>query len=581
MTKRSLALALIAALPMAAEVDFSGEWSPRFYEDQPERVPGPELGDYLGMPLSEAGRMRATTWDASLMTLPEWQCRPHSADYIWRGPSPLWVNRDIDPVTREVTAIHAQWLRSIDRVIYMDGRPRPPESAPHTWAGFSTGKWSGNTLTITTTHLKEGYMRRNGVARSDKATLTEHWMRHGNVFTIVTIVNDPISLTEPFIRSTDYELDVKQLVPPYPCEMVQEIERPRGVVPHVLPGVNPQIAEFPRNHNLSPVATLGGAATMYPEYRDALKSGNLPTTLAPRPMSLETLTKPEPGEIGVQKVRDNLYMLTGGGGNVTLSAAPNGVTLLVDTGTVAMSDKLLAAIRKITPKPIRKIINTHGDPDVVGGNAKLAASGATITGGNVANDLANAAEGAAIVAHENVLNRMTNAKIGFEALPTETYHHDQLKLSELYNGDRVRVISVPNAHSDGDSIVYFHNSDVIVAGDLLSTESYPVIHTDQGGTVNGVIEGLNRILELAIPYFRMEGGTVIIPGKGRQCDSADVAYYRDMVTIVRDRVQDRMKKGQTLAQIKAAGLTKDWDQRYGNPDSFVEAIVTSLTPKKK
>jgi hypothetical protein len=254
-----------------AQTDFTGEWAPRMHEDQPERVPGPELGDYLGLPLSPAGRMRAETWDASLLTLPEWQCRPHSADYIWRGPSQARLWKEVDPVSREITAWHAEWLRSVDRPIYMDGRAHPSPNVAHTWSGFSTAKWDGHILTVTTTHLKEGYIRRNGVARSDLATLIEHFIRHGNRLTVVTIVTDPVYLTEPFIRSTDYELDLSQQIPPYPCGVVEEVERPEGVVPHHLPGTNTQLTEFATRHALPYVTTRGGAKTMYPEYRDELK----------------------------------------------------------------------------------------------------------------------------------------------------------------------------------------------------------------------------------------------------------------------------------------------------------------------
>ncbi|PWU12427.1 MAG: hypothetical protein C5B51_00605 [Terriglobia bacterium] len=265
-------LAAAVSLPAAfAQVDFSGEWAPRFYEDQPERVPGPELGDYLGLPINAAARMRADTWDASLLTLPEWQCRPHSADYIWRGPSNLTISKEIDPVTREITAFHAEWLRSVDRPVYLDNRPHPPEYANHTWAGFTTAKWEGDVLTTHVTHLKEGYVRRNGVPRSDMATLTEHWIRHGDFLTVVTIVNDPVYLTEPFVRSTDYELDLHQHVPPYPCDTVEEVDRPRGVVPHVLPGKNTGINEFPARHGLPAEAARGGAETMYPEYQLKMK----------------------------------------------------------------------------------------------------------------------------------------------------------------------------------------------------------------------------------------------------------------------------------------------------------------------
>jgi hypothetical protein len=265
-----LLLIAILSIPAFAQVDFSGEWAPRFYEDQPERVPGPELGDYLGLPINEAARERADTWAASIQSEPEWQCRPHSADYIWRGPSQLRITKEVDPVTRQITAFHAEWLRSVDNIYYLDGRPHPSANAPHTWGGFATAKWDGDMLTITVTHLKEGYVRRNGVPRSDLATVTEHWMRHGNWLTVVTVVNDPVYLTEPFVRSTDYELDEHQLVEAYPCDIVEEVERGKNVVPHFLPGTNPSLNEFAQVHDLPEEAARGGAATMYPEYRSKL-----------------------------------------------------------------------------------------------------------------------------------------------------------------------------------------------------------------------------------------------------------------------------------------------------------------------
>jgi hypothetical protein len=260
----------LAPAPALAQVDFTGEWAPRFYEDQPERVAGPELGDYLGLPITDAARMRADTWNAAIQTLPEWQCRPHSADYIWRGPSNLHIWKEVDPVTRQITAFHAEWLRSVDNIYYLDGRTHPSENAAHTWGGFATAKWEGNMLTVNVTHLKEGYVRRNGVPRSDLATVTEHWIRHGNWLTVVTIVNDPVYLSEPFIRSTDYELDEHQLVPPYPCDVVEEVDRPKGVVPTFLPGMNPSLQNFATERNLPFETTRGGAETMYPEYRKKL-----------------------------------------------------------------------------------------------------------------------------------------------------------------------------------------------------------------------------------------------------------------------------------------------------------------------
>ncbi len=273
---RVVALAIflvgLTAGPASAQIDFSGEWAPRFWEDQPERVPGPELGDFLGIPISDAARLRAESWDASIQTLPEWQCRPHSADYIWRGPSNLRISKEVDPVSREIVAFHAEWLRSVDRPIYLDGRPHPPADALHTWGGFSTAKWDGDIMTVTGTHLKEGYLRRNGLPRSDRATLTEHWIRNGDFLTVVTIVTDPVYLTEPFIRSTDYELSVTQQIPPYPCSVVQEIDRAKGLVPHYLPGTNPYMTEFAVRHSLPLEATRGGAETMYPDFLQKMKT---------------------------------------------------------------------------------------------------------------------------------------------------------------------------------------------------------------------------------------------------------------------------------------------------------------------
>jgi len=291
------------------------------------------------------------------------------------------------------------------------------------------------------------------------------------------------------------------------------------------------------------------------------------------------------GQVRVLKVRGDVSMIQTPGGNITVLAFPQGVTL-VDTGGADTAGAVLAAIRALSTQPIRYIINTSADPGHAGGNATLGPIGIQVTGGNVAGQVGT--DGAEIIAHENVLERMSarpgnNARppVPASAWPQTTYHVDDLKLSTAYHGDGIQVFYAPAAHTDGDSLVYFRHNDVIATGDVFSTTGYPVIDLERGGSINGVVSALNRILDIAFPEFRLEGGTLVIPGHGRICDSADVAYYRDLVTIVRDRVQDMVTKGMTLEQVQAAGLTRDYDPRYGPGDRFVEAVYKSLSMRKR
>lgn len=293
-----------------------------------------------------------------------------------------------------------------------------------------------------------------------------------------------------------------------------------------------------------------------------------------------------PGDIRVLKVRPNVYMLSGAGGNITVLTFPEGV-LLVDTGSAQMADKVLDTVKQLSEKPIAHIINTSASADHVGGNEKLAASGRRIPQEVVAG------EGPMVVAHENVMTRMSaptgqQAAAPERAWPNETYHLETMKLSaHFHGGEPIELIHEPAAHSDGDSLVWFRRADVISAGDIFMTTTYPIIDVANGGTIDGVIDGLNKILEIAFPDFRSEGGTMIVPGHGRLADMADVGYYRDMVTIIRGRVQDLVKKGQTLEQVKAARLTRDYDGRFGvttgpwTTDMFVEAVYKTLNAKKK
>jgi cyclase len=574
---------VVLSVPAFAQIDLAGEWGQRQHEDGRERGEGPPLGDYLGMPINDAARQRALAWDASIHTLPEWQCRPHPADYGTRGPSNLRIWKEVDTATQQIIAFHTHvsWQEQ-ERTIWMDGRPHPPADAPHTWQGFSTGKWEGNALTVTTTHLKESYLRRNGLPRSDKATMTEHWMRHGNILTLIHVVNDPVYLAEPLVRTTNWESDPSQELEPYPCEVAEEIDRPEGVIPHHLPGTNEFPKELVGKTGLPLDVIMGGPETTYPEFMAKLSGGAFKLAATPSKIVPEPEIQIPQGEIHVQKVRGNVYMLSGAGGNVTVSVGDDGA-FMVDAGLANMTDKLLVEVQKLSKKPIRYIVNTHLHADHTGGNAKLMAAGETIAGGDVARMNTDVREGAYVLSHQNVLNRMikpagNQPAAPFSQLPKDTYFGKRKDM--FFNDEAVQLVHPNKAHTDGDTMVFFRRSDVIATGDVFNANSYPFIDIANGGSIQGEVDALNQIIDLSVPAKKEEGGTMIVPGHGRLCDEADVAYYRDMVTIIRDRVQDLKRKGKTLDQVKAAKLTVDYDPRWGtqqgSSDRFVEAIYNTL-----
>jgi hypothetical protein len=263
------AIWMMVALPVSAfaQIDMNGVWAPIFHEDQPERVPGPEVGDYAGLPINDAARLRADAWDASLLTLPEHQCKPHPSTYGFRGVGNLRLRFDFDDATQRLVKINTQiqWMEQ-KREIWMDGRPHPPEYAPHTWQGFSTGRWDGPVLVVRTTHLKAGWMRRNGLPLSDRATMEERFIRHGDVLTHVYMISDPVYLTEPLVKTNGFRLQLNGEVQPYPCESVDEVIRASGVVPHHLPNTNEGSEQYAKKHHLSPEGVKGGAATALPEF---------------------------------------------------------------------------------------------------------------------------------------------------------------------------------------------------------------------------------------------------------------------------------------------------------------------------
>ena len=318
-------------------------------------------------------------------------------------------------------------------------------------------------------------------------------------------------------------------------------------------------------------------------------------------------------EIRILPLRGNVFLLLGGGSNIVASVGRDGV-VLVDSGSAPAADAVLAAVRELSRqvtssampqqscvglvhcqwwdssrflsttaspparRPIIGIINTSFDPDHMGGNAAIVNAGKAYG--------ARTGEGAWVIAHENATKRIPGrAAAPADGMPTELYFGTDKKLNFI-NGEGVVVWHRPAAHTDGDSVVQFRGSEVLAAGDILNMAQYPVIDIAKGGSVQGIVDSLNWILDIAVVEHMMEGGTMIVPGHGRVTDSADVAYYRDMVTIVRDRVREMMKRGMALPQIQAAKLTRDYDPRFGRnpswtPEMFVEAVYRSLDPKAK
>jgi hypothetical protein len=258
------------------QIDLSGEWAPRIHTDEQDRRGGPELGDYSGLPVNESARMLADTWDASRLSLQEHQCMAHMVAYMSQAPFPFRITMERNPDTQELIAVKIYYqVYEQTQTIWMDGRPHPSPHAKHMNMGFSTGQWNGDILTVTTTHLHQGWLRRNGIAQSSRATLREHWIRHGDMLTHVSILTDPVYLTEPYIRTDNFVLEsTAQGRWLYPCEASKEeiSGHPKGYVPHYLPGENPYLTAFLAKWRMPAEAARGGAETMYPQYRLKLRN---------------------------------------------------------------------------------------------------------------------------------------------------------------------------------------------------------------------------------------------------------------------------------------------------------------------
>jgi len=278
-------------------------------------------------------------------------------------------------------------------------------------------------------------------------------------------------------------------------------------------------------------------------------------------------------------------VIIGAGANIGVQTGEDGI-VVVDAGSAAGAPGVLAAIRRISPKPIRYVIDTGPDLDHVGGNEVLAKAGDKIFGGSFLSDgAANANAGAPVLSAEGALRHL--AKLPAGVWPTEVFHYSRKAM--YLNGEAIEVLHQPAAHTDSDVFAFFRRSDVVVAGDVLDTRQFPVIDVERGGSIQGELAALNRLAELAVPSVPIvtrEAGTIVVPGHGRLCDQYDVVEYRDMVTIVRDRVRDLIKAGRTLAEVKSAQPAKGYMGRYGNAggawttDHFIEAVYRSLAKEK-
>ena len=299
------------------------------------------------------------------------------------------------------------------------------------------------------------------------------------------------------------------------------------------------------------------------------------------------LAAPAPGEVEVLPVQGKVHVIIGAGSNITVHSGDDGV-LMVDTGLSAMTPKVLAALKTITSRPLRYIVNTTEFDEYVGGNSAIADTGEILpfrapdytAGPQGALDITRAS----VISYYTLLHRVAGPagkapRIPEDGWPDNTYSIPQKR---LYFNDEPVIITHITSNTDSNSVVLFRKSDVVSAGGLLDLTTYPVIDVSAGGSIQAIVDGLNRLIDITVPASHAGGGTLVVPGHGRIADHAEVVYYRDMTTIIRDRVEDMVKKGMTLAQVKAARPSRDYDARYGKQtgpwttDMFVEAVYQSL-----
>ena len=616
----------VAVQPVFAQenmpVDLTGTWRWFAHEDWHERAAGPDPGRYWGIPLNDAARMRADAYAEDwIYTSALLQCRPRGPTIQPLGLDPMQIEKIEDPLSRQVVAYRISFEKTGGgTMVWLDGRPRPSEYAAHTWDGFSTGKFRGDMLEITTTHLKESYVSRNGVPSSFRTTVISHvYLEEPYLHWTFTVI-DPDYLTEPLVRSATYVRAPTLRLPPYPCQPVApQAPGEKYKVPHYLPGENPYLTESAVKFRVPIEGIRGGAETIYPEWR-AIGSKLAPpasqytykAVYADASTHIAELADAQPknppayDKVQGLHVSGNIYVIGGAGGNIAASIGGDGI-FLVDSGAGAASDKVLAVIRQLTQvsKPsdagmqsaspfaspwmathsfgepaIRMIINTTGNPDHVGGNVNIRRSPLfKPVGDPIGNNL-----NLQVVAHEMVQRRMIETNAEELLVPTDTYFGDRYNLYRFLNNEAVQLFHMPRGVTDGDSFVWFRRSDVIATGDIYNSDIYPPIDVDKGGSIDGVIEALIKLVDMCATDYMSQGGTMIIPGHGWVSDAADVGYYRDMMIVIRDRIQSMIDRNMSIDQVKAAKPTMDYDPLYGRRTGvtahFVEAVYRSLKEKK-
>jgi glyoxylase-like metal-dependent hydrolase (beta-lactamase superfamily II) len=472
-------------------------------------------------------------------------------------------------------AIRLDGTFGIDRTIWLDGRPHPPPEALHTFEGFSTGQWEGDTLVVETTHMKPGWLRRNGTPTSELATMLEYFTNFDDYLLVTTIVDDPVYFAEPFVRTTEYlptNRPARALGDPfqrndgpvfYKCFPAEETSGSKYAVPHFLPGENDLLDDFSEKYGVPRWAMAAGAPSMYPEFGDLLTSGSNERVVTPPAIIIPRA--PAPDGIRSMHVNGQIWALFGAGANVTVQIGDEGV-LVVDTGMAGMAEELREEIRRLAgDKPIRYVISTHHHSDHTGGNVVLSDE---------------PLQRAAVLAHENVGLHLILDEMEAGNLIMDTFYGDSKEI--YFNGEPIKIIHLPAAHTDGDTMVFFRRSDVISVGGVISSRAFPSFDSADGGSVNGLIDALNRVLDYTVSEFRSQGGTTVITGDGRLYDEADVAEYRDMLVIIRDRIQAGIDAGDSLSEIMDSRPALDYEGIFGASDGswttadFVEAIYRDL-----